>query len=207
MSKPALFKRIRLLGLAAQSAQHFVWRALALDARLAGPTNVFVQQAQGATLRCADGLAYSDFAWVIRALCFSHSPRLWHRLSLPRPHHGLTTMLPSTPNGACGRATGGHLWPALLALALSASDANRFVLRWARAVTRRRMVLVLMAATTALSMTPWPDCADGATVPRPSVLGSAQPRPYTRVVPFNDLGALEQALADGRSPACWPSLP
>jgi len=85
-------------------------------------------------------------------------------------------------------------------MALSASDANRFVLRWARAITGRPQLLVFDgcyhgAVDDALvDMDPM----TGHTLPRSSVLGQVHNHAaFTRVVPFNDLDALEAALKQG----------
>ena len=188
------------LALAAQSAQHFLFGVpLHWMRDWPGPTNVFVQQAQGATLRCADGLAYSDFCLGDTGAMFGHSPAPVAQAIAAQAHHGLTTMLPSTLTARVGEQLAATFGLPCWQLALSASDANRFVLRWARAVTRRRMVLVFDGCYHGAVDDTLVDCADGATVPRPSVLGQVHNHaPYTRVVPFNDLGALEQALADGQ---------
>src|SRR5690606_13219366 len=111
-----------------------------------------------------------------------------------------TCMLPSTRSVAVGeglaRVFGLPQWQ----MALTASDANRFALRWARAITGRAQLLVFDgcyhgAVDDALVDL---DPASGATLPRPSVLGQVHNHHrFTRVVPFNDLAALEAALAPG----------
>ena len=84
-------------------------------------------------------------------------------------------------------------------LALSASDANRYVLRWARAVTGRRRVLVFDGCYHGSVADTLVDRAvDGRTLPRASLLGQVHDTSATTVVlPFNDAPAVEAALAAG----------
>jgi glutamate-1-semialdehyde 2,1-aminomutase len=84
-------------------------------------------------------------------------------------------------------------------LALSASDANRFALRVARAITGRPKVLVFDGCyhgavdETAVDLAP-----DGSVRAKPSLWGQAfDVAATTRCVPFNDTAALETALAHG----------
>lgn len=162
------------------------------------PATLAVQRAQGATLTCADGLRYRDFCLGDTGAMFGHSPVPLARAIAEQAAQGLTCMLPSTRSPAVGeglaRVFGLPLWQ----MALSASDANRFVLRWARAITGRPQLLVFDGCyhgavdDTLVDL----DAASGATVPRASVLGQVHNHHrFTRIVPFNDLAALEAALA------------
>lgn len=164
------------------------------------PCSLFVQQARGVTLTCADGLAYADFCLGDTGAMFGHSPAPLAQALAQQAADGLTCMLPTTRAVAVGeglqRVFGLPQWQ----MALTASDANRFVLRWARAITGRPQLLVFDGCyhgavdDTLVDLDP----ATGATVPRPSVLGQVHNHAaFTRVVPFNDLPALEAALARG----------
>lgn len=164
------------------------------------PATLAVHSAQGATLTCADGLRYADFCLGDTGALFGHSPAPLARAIAGQAAQGLTCMLPSTLSVAVGeglqRVFGLPMWQ----MALSASDANRFVLRWARAITGRPRLLVFDGCyhgavdDTLVDLDP----TTGATLPRPSVLGQVHDHPaFTRVVPFNDLAALETALARG----------
>ncbi len=164
------------------------------------PATLFVQSAQGVTLTCADGLAHADFCLGDTGAMFGHSPPALAQAIADQAAQGLTCMLPSTRAVAVGaglqRVFGLPLWQ----MALTASDANRFVLRWARAITQRPQLLVFDGCyhgavdDTLVDM----DSNTGRTLPRPSVLGNVHNHAdFTRVVPFNDLAALEAALALG----------
>ncbi|MDO9435656.1 transaminase [Hydrogenophaga sp.] len=164
------------------------------------PATLFVQSAQGITLTCADGLPHADFCLGDTGAMFGHSPRALAQAIAEQAAQGLTCMLPSTLAAAVGeglqRVFGLPLWQ----MALTASDANRFVLRWARAITQRPQVLVFDGCyhgavdDTLVDLDP----TSGRTVPRPSVLGNVHNHAsFTRVVPFNDLAELKAALAQG----------
>jgi glutamate-1-semialdehyde 2,1-aminomutase len=84
-------------------------------------------------------------------------------------------------------------------MAMTATDANRFVLRFAREVTGRPKVLVFDwcyhgTVDEALATLD----ANGRVIARPGSIGpQVDPALTTAVVPFNDVGALEMALAEG----------
>jgi glutamate-1-semialdehyde 2,1-aminomutase len=84
-------------------------------------------------------------------------------------------------------------------IAMTATDANRFVLRLARHATGRKKVLVFNwcyhgTVDEALNILG----PDGSVVPRPGNTGwDVDPNEYVKVVEFNDLEALEAALAPG----------
>jgi glutamate-1-semialdehyde 2,1-aminomutase len=164
------------------------------------PATLAVHSAQGVTLTCADGLRYADFCLGDTGAMFGHSPAPLARAIAEQATQGLTCMLPSTRSVAVGQGLARVFGLPLWQMALTASDANRFVLRWARAITGRAQLLVFDGCyhgavdDTLVDLDP----ASGATVPRPSVLGQVHNHHrFTRVVPFNDLSALEAALATG----------
>jgi glutamate-1-semialdehyde 2,1-aminomutase len=81
---------------------------------------------------------------------------------------------------------------------MSATDANRFVLRFARHLTGRPKVAVMDWCYHGTVDETLAVLADGVVVPRPGALGpQVDVALTTRVVPFNDLAALEAALAHG----------
>ncbi|WP_137918186.1 aspartate aminotransferase family protein [Hydrogenophaga sp. 2FB] len=164
------------------------------------PATLFVQSAQGITLTCADGLPHADFCLGDTGAMFGHSPTALAQAIAQQAAQGLTCMLPPTRAVAVGeglqRVFGLPVWQ----MALTASDANRFVLRWARAITQRPRLLVFDGCyhgavdDTLVDLDP----TTGRTLPRRSVLGNVHNHAdFTRVVPFNDLPALEAALAHG----------
>jgi glutamate-1-semialdehyde 2,1-aminomutase len=80
-------------------------------------------------------------------------------------------------------------------LATTATDANRFVLRWARAVTQRKKVLVFDGCYHGTVDDTMLDTVNGKNINRESLLGQVQDLTLHSVaVPFNDLSAVENAL-------------
>ena len=164
------------------------------------PATLFVAQAQGATLTCADGVRYADFCLGDTGAMFGHSPVPLARAITEQAARGLTCMLPATNAATVGVLLANTFGLPMWQMALSASDANRFVLRWARAITGRPQLLVFDGCyhgavdDTLVDL----DVASGNTLPRASVLGQVHNHAaFTRVVPFNDVGALEAALKHG----------
>jgi glutamate-1-semialdehyde 2,1-aminomutase len=112
---------------------------------------------------------------------------------------GLTTMLPTEDAVWVGEELSRRFGLPAWQLAMTATDANRFVLRFARHLTRRPKVLVFdycYHGTVDETFAVLSD--DGFTVPRPGSIGPAvSPATTTVVVPFNDLDALRKALSGG----------
>jgi glutamate-1-semialdehyde 2,1-aminomutase len=164
------------------------------------PATLFVAQAKGATLTCADGLRYADFCLGDTGAMFGHSPTPLACAIAKQAELGLTCMLPATNAGIVGELLANTFGLPMWQMALTASDANRFVLRWARGITGRPQLLVFDGCyhgavdDTLVDRDPM----TGATLPRSSVLGQVHNHAaFTRVVPFNDLAALETALKQG----------
>lgn len=164
------------------------------------PAALFVREAQGVSLTCVDGLRHTDFCLGDTGAMFGHSPAPLAQAIARQATQGLTCMLPAANAVAVGEGLARVFGPPRWQMALTASDANRFVLRWARAITRRPQLLVFDGCyhgavdDTLVDLDP----ATGRTLPRPSVLGQVHNHAaFTRVVPFNDLAALEAALAPG----------
>ncbi len=82
--------------------------------------------------------------------------------------------------------------------ALSATDANRYVVRWVRAATGRSKILVFNGCYHGTIEDVFVDLVDGRTVQRDSLLGQVHDLlAHTVVVEFNDLAALDAALSAG----------
>ena len=163
----------------------------------ATPVPLFVEQAQGARFTCVDGQEYDDFCLGDSAAMFGHSPAPVARAIASQSARGLTCMLPSTDAAEVGRLLAMQFGLPYWQLATTASDANRFVLRWARAVTGRKQIVVFDGCYHGTVDDIFVDLVDGHPVTRTSLLGQAYDMTqYTRVVDFNDLTALEAALSD-----------
>jgi glutamate-1-semialdehyde 2,1-aminomutase len=168
--------------------------------RWAGAFPVFVDRARGARFTDVDGREYVDLCLGDTGAMTGHAlPAVADTLQ-ERARRGFTTMLPSSDAAWVGaelhRRFGLPRWQ----LAMSATDANRFVLRFARFLTGRPRICVMdwcyhgtVDETLAVL-----DPGTERVVPRPGALGpQVDVSLTTRVVPFNDVEALERALGDG----------
>ena len=174
------------------------------------PVPLHVRHAQGSEVECADGWRHVDFCLGDTAAMFGHSPPPVARALAQQALQGLSSMLPSMLTPEVGRLLAERFGLPRWQVTLSASDANRFALRWARAVTGRPKVLVFDGCYHGTVDDTLVDLdADGTTVRRASLLGQVHAATATTVaVPFNDIDAVEQALAVGDVACllCEPAL-
>ncbi len=162
------------------------------------PFALQVARAQGARLTDLDGHELVDFCLGDTGAMFGHSPAPVAQALALQATQGLTTMLANEDGaavaGLLARRFGLPRWQ----FAMTATDANRFVLRWLRAATGRPVLLVFNGCYHGTVDDVFVDLEDGRPVQRPSLLGQVHDLlPTTRVVEFNDLAALEAALAPG----------
>ncbi|MFM7064794.1 MAG: transaminase [Actinomycetes bacterium] len=167
--------------------------------RWPGPHPVFVAQAEGAHFTDVDGNAYVDLCLGDTGAMTGHAlPATVAALTEQAPL-GITTMLPSVHAVEVGDALRERFGMPVWQIAMTATDANRFVVRLARHATGRKKVLVFNwcyhgTVDEALNVLG----PDGTAVPRPGSIGwDVDPNEYVKVVEFNDLEALEEALAPG----------
>ncbi len=197
------------VALAAKADRHFLYGVpLHWMNDWGTPVPLFVQQAQGAHFTCADGIQYVDFCLGDTGAMFGHSPPAVAHAISSHANKGYTAMLPSTIAAEVGEALTDQFGLPYWQLATTATDANRFVLRWARAVTGRKKLLVFDGcyhgtfddAMVDMAMTDdrMVDAVSGKTANRASLLGQVHELGlYTVAVPFNDLAAVERELASG----------
>ncbi len=182
--------------LAKQAAQHFLYGVPMHWMNDWGtPAPLFVASANGAHFTCADGIDYADFCLGDTGAMFGHSPPAVVKAITEQANKGFTAMLPSTLAPNVGEALSDFFGLDYWQLATTATDANRFVLRWARAVTLRKKVLVFDGCYHGTVSDTMLDVVDGKTINRTSLLGQVQDLTLHSVaVPFNDLAAVENAL-------------
>ncbi|MET0597010.1 MAG: aspartate aminotransferase family protein [Mesorhizobium sp.] len=161
------------------------------------PFPLLVEHAVGARLVDVDGHRLDDFCLGDTGAMFGHSPKPVARAIRRQAGRGLATMLPGEDAVAVGR-----LLPEVFGLphwqvATTATDANRFALRVARAVTGRETILVFNGCYHGAVDETMVSLVDGKPANRPGLAGEFRDLTRaTRVVEFNDLAALEAALAD-----------
>jgi glutamate-1-semialdehyde 2,1-aminomutase len=166
------------------------------------PFPLAVREARGATLTDADGLHYADFCLGDTGSMFGHSPPAVAEAVQKQAESGFTHMLPSPITAEIGRLLAGLFGLPHWQVTLTATDANRFALRAARAVTGRSKILVFNGCYHGIVDETFVRLKDGAPVNRPGMVAEwRQLSDHTRVVEFNDIEALKAALAD-RDIAC-----
>jgi glutamate-1-semialdehyde 2,1-aminomutase len=170
--------------------------------RWPGGFPVFVEEGRGAHFVDADGHVYLDLCLGDTGAMTGHAPPPTVAAVAEQAQRGITFMLPGEDAiwvaEELARRFGLPFWQ----FTLSASDANRFAIRLARLITGRPKVLVFNwcyhGTVDEALVTLGPD----GPAPRPGNVGPAiDPAVTTRVVEFNDVPALEHALA-GRDVAC-----
>ncbi len=186
--------------MATATAEHFLYGVpMHWMSDWSTPISLFVQEARGAHFTCVDGLEYSDFCLGDTGAMFGHSPAPVARAIAAQAARGLTVMLPSADAVAVGQLLSECFELPFWQMATTATDANRFVLRWARAVTARKHIVVFNGCYHGTVDDTFIDLVNGSPARRDSLLGQAYDiTEYTRVVEFNDLAALELALADNQ---------
>ncbi|RDJ99045.1 aspartate aminotransferase family protein [Paraburkholderia lacunae] len=162
------------------------------------PFSLYVDEARGAAFTDVDGHRYADFCLGDTGAMFGHSPAPVARALAAQAGRGLTTMLPGEDAAWVGEELARRFGLPYWQFAMTASDANRFVLRWARAATGRKQIVVFNGCYHGTVDDVFVDLVDGKPVQRDSLIGQVHDLlDYTRVIEFNDLAALENALKDG----------
>ena len=173
------------------------------------PVPLFVSHAKDARFYDVDGHEYIDFCLGDTGTMFGHSPDPIAAALARQGNRGLTTMLPGEDAIACGELLSARFGLPYWQVTTTATDANRFVVRWARAVTERSVLLVFDGCYHGTVDDVMVRYKDGQTVPRSGLLGQAYDlTDHSRSIPFNDVDALEAALAQGDVAAllCEPAM-
>ena len=168
----------------------------------AGPFPLFLEAAAGAHATCADEHDYVDLCLGDTGAMAGHGAAPVIAAVERQLRRGITTMLPTEDAAWVGEELGRRFGLPSWQFTLTATDANRFSLRIARAITGRPLVAVheycyhgSVDETFAVLAGDGSDrviSRDGNTGP------AVDPSVTTRVVPFNDLDALDRALSDGQ---------
>jgi glutamate-1-semialdehyde 2,1-aminomutase len=166
--------------------------------RWAGGYPVFATEASGARFRDVDGHEYVDFCLGDTGAMTGHSPRATAHAIEEQASHGITLMLPSEDALWVGEELARRFGLPYWQFALTATDANRFAIRLARAVTGRRKILVFNWCYHGTVDETFAALDDGRVREREGTVGApVEPAETTRVVEFNDVEALERELGHG----------
>ena len=162
------------------------------------PHPMLVAKASGARLTDIDGYGIDDFCLGDTGSMFGHSPAPVAKAIRRQARRGLTYMLPTEDALEAGRLLTERFGPFRWQVATTATDANRFALRVARAITGRPKVLVFNGCYHGTVDDIFVTIQDGKTVNRPGLLGQvADLSLVATAVEFNDIAAVEAALKTG----------
>jgi glutamate-1-semialdehyde 2,1-aminomutase len=162
------------------------------------PHPLSVRAARGARLTDVDDHEYIDFCLGDTGAMFGHSPPAVATAIAAQSAQGLTCMLPAERTAAVGAALARLFGLPYWQITQTATDANRYALRWARAVTARPKVLVFQGCYHGTVEETLVRRRGGRTVMREGSIGPAfDPATAAVAVEFNDIEAVEQALAAG----------
>jgi glutamate-1-semialdehyde 2,1-aminomutase len=162
----------------------------------AGAFPPFVREAQGAYFFDVDGHRYVDFSLGDTGAMTGHSPSATVAAVQQQITRGITLMLPSEDAIYVAEDLQKRFGLPFWQFALTATDANRFSIRLARHITARPKILVFNWCYHGTVDESFITLKDGVSGARRGNLGPpVDPSVTTRVVEFNDLEALEKALA------------
>ena len=160
---------------------------------------IFVREAKGARITDVDGNSYLDLCLGDTGALLGHAPPAVIGPLTEQLNKGITTMLPTEDclevGAELSRRFGLPCWQILM----TASDANRMALKIAREFTGRRLTLAFNAAYHGSVDETLVVDFFGNLMNMPGLMGPLveDPSKMTRIVEFNDVEALEEALAPG----------
>jgi glutamate-1-semialdehyde 2,1-aminomutase len=183
-------------------AEHLFGRVpMTWMAMWSGGFPLYLDSAHGNRITDVDGHEYIDFALGDTGAMAGHSPQptvdaVARRVGV---QGGVTTMLPTADAEWVGAELARRFGLPLWSFTLSATDANRWAVRLARLATGRSKILVFSycyhGSVDEIFAVPGPD---GRAVARAGNVAPPVPLDLTtRVVEFNDVAALDAALAQG----------
>jgi glutamate-1-semialdehyde 2,1-aminomutase len=171
--------------------------------RWPGDHPLFVDRAEGARFTDADGNDYVDFCLGDTGGMAGHAPKAALDAISTQAAKGITLMLPTEDAAWVGSEMARRFGLPYWNFALTATDANRFAIRWARQVTGRPKVLFHNWCYHGSVDESFATLVDGRVETREGNVGKPVPlEETTKLVEINDLEALESALAPGDVAVC-----
>ncbi|CAB4659236.1 MAG: aminotransferase class III-fold pyridoxal phosphate-dependent enzyme [Actinobacteria bacterium] len=168
-------------------------------AKWPGAYPIFVESAQGAHFVDVDNISYIDFCLGDTGSMTGHSPAPTVAAIAEQMKHGFTSMLPTqdavTVSEELSRRFGLPLWQ----FTVTATDANRHSIRYCRLITGKSKIIVIdKCYHGSVDETFATLDSAGNTIKREGNLGAPVDLDQTtRVVEFNNLLAMEDALKHG----------
>src|SRR5438132_5819780 len=167
-------------------------------AKWAGAFPPFVREAHGAEFFDVDGHRYVDFCLGDTGAMTGHSPPATVSAVQQQVASAITLMLPTEDAVWVGEELQKRFRLPYWQFALSATDANRFSIRLARQITGRNKILAYNRCYHGSVDETFITLEDGVAKPRRGNIGPpVDPSVTTKVVEFNDINALAEALQPG----------
>ena len=168
-------------------------------AKWPGAYPVFVKEAKGAHFKDVDGNTYIDFCLGDTGSMTGHSPDATVAAIREQVGKGITAMLPTQDAAIVSAELARRFSLPLWQFTVSATDANRHVIRYSRMITGRSKIIVIdRCYHGSVDETFATLDAAGNTVAREGNIGAPVALDQTtRVVEFNDIAGMEKALAHG----------
>ena len=164
-----------------------------------GPFPIYVDHAKGSHFTDVDGIDYTDFCLGDTGAMCGHAPDATVEAVQQQIAKGSTYMLPTEDAIASANLLAERFGLPKWQFTLTATDANRHILRYSRHVTGRQKIAVhdyCYHGTVDETFAVMDD--NGQTVARHDNIGKPVELNHTTVViPFNDLEAAERAFATG----------
>ena len=168
------FANPRSRELAARSARHWL-HGVPMHWMLdwGTPFPLFVAAAKGATFTDADGHGYADFCLGDTGAMFGHAPEPVADAVRRQTERGFTSMLPSEDAPIVGELLARRFGLPYWQTAVTATDANRFVMRLARWLTGRTKILVFNGCYHGTVDETFVRLKNGRPIHRPGLIGQA----------------------------------
>ena len=168
-------------------------------AKWPGAYPIFVESAQGARFVDVDKNVYIDFCLGDTGSMTGHSPEPTVNAIREQVGKGLTAMLPTQDAVIVSTELAKRFGLPLWQFTVSATDANRHVIRYSRHITgKKRIIIIDRCYHGSVDETFATLDSEGNTVAREGNIGAPVPLDETtRVVEFNSLSSMEEALAHG----------
>ena len=164
----------------------------------ASPFPIFAASAHQAQITDIDGLTYDDFCLGDTPSMFGHGLEAVARALSDQALKGTGFMLPTQDAVVVGQLLSERFGLPVWQTANTATDANRAAIRWARAVTGRDQILVFDGCYHGAVDDTFVSLASGKPGMKPGLVGQVHDvSVFAKVIDFNDLVALEAALAPG----------
>ena len=168
-------------------------------AKWPGPYPVYVKTAKGAHFSDVDGNDYVDFCLGDTGAMVGHSPDASVAAIKNQLEKGITLMLPTEDAAVAAQTLADRFGIEKWQFTLTATDANRHIIRYARHITGRKRIMIHDYCYHGTVDETFANLDEsGNTVTRINNIGApVELDKTTWVVPFNDLAAAEKAFASG----------